>query len=1059
MATNYQSIRQNNLKKYGTDIGRIGKELLADRYDDRTHFIFELLQNVEDALSRRGDNWKGSRTVEFALEPDRLVLSHFGHPFNKKDVLGICGILESTKNKSSIGRFGIGFKSVYTFTDRPEIHSGDESFAIENYVQPVYVDQADKKPDETLIILPLKSKDSTAKDEIISGFRRLGPNVLLFLQHIEEIKWSVENDISGFYSRGKPDFLSDNTYRITVIGQVSGEQEVDQDWLVFNRNVSSSKRKLDGQVEIAFSLVPTKESSDKLTVISVTDQPLVVFFPTIVSTNLGFLVQGPYHTTPSRDNIYRDDNWNQYLIQETATLLIEAMRWFRDRTMLDTSVLNCLPLNKNKFSDNSIFAPLFDAVRDAFISEPLLPCFEDGYLTAREAKLARTQDMRDLFTSDQISQIYDVEDAAWLASEITLERTPEICQYLSQEFKISGETPKMIISHLNLRFLERQSDEWIRRLYEFLNGKSALRSDLNTIPLIRLSDKTHVVALDDEKPVVFLPGPVETDFPTIYRNVCSSEKALDFLKSLGITEPNLVDDVVWNVLKKYKQEEVNIDDKQYAIDINRIRVAFQTDSKAQKEKLLSELRDTPFVKTYDASDISNVCISKPSNIYLATDRLKQLFAGVPEIFIVNDKYDCLRGEDMRELLIACGASRYLRPIKINVTLTTENCTDLRKKAGQTSGHDVETFAWSIQGFDYLIKRTLPMLSVEDRFLRASLIWESLDDLETRSGRNSFEGTYKWRHYSSEYTARFPSTFVQLLNNTSWIPNSNGELQHPSSILFGVLGWSNNPFLLDMIQFKPPIITRLAEEAGFDPAILDLLKRHDITSVEKLKLLLPVETEGIPTTAISNELSHDEASNNSSSVSTFPETQGDVRRDRQHHTDTEGFIGGNERVSRSTQRNLGENASSQYNAKYEFVSYIAMHFDRDKSDPDNLSQAARMNLEKQAIELIIEREPMLNSTPPGNAGFDLYEIDDNGDAIRWVEVKAMTSNLKVRPVGITKTQFEYARKYGAAYWLYIVEDVNDLEKFRIVKIQDPFGHAETFTFDYGWIEIAQKEPSD
>ena len=32
--------------------------LLANRYADRTHFIFELLQNAEDALARR-DNWEG----------------------------------------------------------------------------------------------------------------------------------------------------------------------------------------------------------------------------------------------------------------------------------------------------------------------------------------------------------------------------------------------------------------------------------------------------------------------------------------------------------------------------------------------------------------------------------------------------------------------------------------------------------------------------------------------------------------------------------------------------------------------------------------------------------------------------------------------------------------------------------------------------------------------------------------------------------------------------------------------------------------------------------------
>ena len=48
----------------------------------------------------------------------------------------MCDIAESTKNEASIGRFGLGFKSVYTVTDLPEIHSGDEDFAIEDYVFP-----------------------------------------------------------------------------------------------------------------------------------------------------------------------------------------------------------------------------------------------------------------------------------------------------------------------------------------------------------------------------------------------------------------------------------------------------------------------------------------------------------------------------------------------------------------------------------------------------------------------------------------------------------------------------------------------------------------------------------------------------------------------------------------------------------------------------------------------------------------------------------------------------------------------------------------------------------
>ena len=41
MALNYAEIHCENLKRYGTDIGRIGKLFFADTYADRTHFIFE----------------------------------------------------------------------------------------------------------------------------------------------------------------------------------------------------------------------------------------------------------------------------------------------------------------------------------------------------------------------------------------------------------------------------------------------------------------------------------------------------------------------------------------------------------------------------------------------------------------------------------------------------------------------------------------------------------------------------------------------------------------------------------------------------------------------------------------------------------------------------------------------------------------------------------------------------------------------------------------------------------------------------------------------------------
>ena len=124
MACDYKAIRRDNKLDYGRKVDQWGQKLLVDRYDDRTHFIFELLQNAEDALARRAGSQR-QRSVTFKLTTNVLRVSHFGQPFDESDVRGVCGIGESTKDLTAIGRFGIGFKSVYAFTDRPEIHSGD----------------------------------------------------------------------------------------------------------------------------------------------------------------------------------------------------------------------------------------------------------------------------------------------------------------------------------------------------------------------------------------------------------------------------------------------------------------------------------------------------------------------------------------------------------------------------------------------------------------------------------------------------------------------------------------------------------------------------------------------------------------------------------------------------------------------------------------------------------------------------------------------------------------------------------------------------------------------
>ena len=1074
MPSDYAAIRTDNERRYGTDIGRIGKMLLADRYDDRTHFIFELLQNAEDALADR-TGWMGSRAVRFDLGPDLLCFSHFGKPFDDRNVRGICGIDESTKDRRAIGRFGIGFKSVYAYTTKPEVHSGDDAFTIESYVWPTPVIGMHQHQDETVIRLPLNAGVDVAYDEITQGLRRLGPKTLLFLREIEEIEWQVQAGPSGIYMRTKREALGSCVMRVTVIGQQAGTDEIEESWLIFFRDVAADDGAVVGQIEIAFAIDNGRESG-KWSIRPVDNSPLVVFFPTVVLTQLGFLLQGPYRTTPSRDNVPRNHPWNRHLVNETAGLLTEALTWLRDNRLLDVASLRCLPLDRTCFPEGSMFSLLFDAVRTQMMIDRLLPSTGNEYISAKTARIARTQELRSLFAPAQLGLLFGVAgNLEWLSGDISQSLTPDVRQYLMRELEIVEVTPDMVLPRLTKEFLEPQTDAWIQMLYEFFHGQSAfIRSGrLHGLPIIRLTDGSHVVPWREGQPLAFLPSSIETSFPTVRKCVCSSPDSRKFLESLGLTEPDPVDDVVWNILPKYHKDEVDVGDDQYAADIHRILDAFRTDSKAQREKLLTALRDASFIMAVAPHDDTEL-VSRPGAVYLATARLKELFAGVKDVLLVDDGYDCLRGEDVRDLLEACGVARSLLTVSVDPRLTSERKHDLRVAGGCESLSGGERFTdFDVRGLDEVLK-LIPSLETEAQLKRASLLWEALVELEDRRGTGVFSGKYEWTYYHSRSTS-FDSTFIRHLNETAWVLGQDGVLHLPSEVVFDALGWKPDPFLESKIRFKPPIIDQLAKEAGIDPGVLDLLKRLGVTSEAELRRRLGDTSadsgqdaeekpgagnesddgsyEGEPEPE-DNEEPGEESDSDGGSDESREGTggEGQERKDSGgEESGNHGRKGGSQGGSESG--NKGGGRKSESGGSRPFISYIGSHPVDDEYDPDSLDHEARMALEAKAIDLILRIEPELQRTKANNPGFDLYEAVEHDRPIRWVEVKAMTGSLEDRPVCMSRVQFDCAWVNGEAYWLYVVEHAGDESKARILKVNDPAGKAKNFTFDRGWRLIA------
>ena len=294
------------------------------------------------------------------------------------------------------------------------------------------------------------------------------------MRQIEEIEWSVNGGASGLYLKEKADGAGDGSRRVTLVGERHGEPVVDETWLVFSREARTEAGTLAGFIEIAF-LLQQDEESKQWAIQCVDASPLYAFFPTVVTTHLGFLVQGPYRTTPSRDNVPRRDPWNIELVQETATLLLDSLGALKTQNLLDVAALQSLPIERTKYLEGSMFAPLFDAVRTALASKALLPRAGGGWTAAKNARLARTQELRELFNSKQLAALLGApEDVHWLSGDVTRDTASTLRNYLLHELEVAEVTPEYVLPRLNKEFLEAQPDEWILKLYEFLGGQLAL---------------------------------------------------------------------------------------------------------------------------------------------------------------------------------------------------------------------------------------------------------------------------------------------------------------------------------------------------------------------------------------------------------------------------------------------------------------------------------------------------------------------------------------------------------------------------------------------------------
>ncbi len=814
MASDYRAIAENNVKRRGTDFDEIGKFFSEELYSDRSHFIFELLQNAEDALERRHQKYIDSKApykVQFNLYEDRLEFRHYGIEFNEEDVRSISDIFKGTKKGDlvQIGRFGIGFKSVYSITATPEIHSGDEDFIIKGYIKPEakkpnnFIDQG-----ETVFIFPFNHHAINPAEtfQLISNkLKNIGARILLFLRRTTEIEWNIfPSGEKGYYIKEEhavEPYSSLN--KVEVIGGSEHEEEY-ENWLVFSSKIKNENAN-NLEVQIAFRKEKdTKTNKEKI--IPSPHSPLVAFFPTEKDTRLGFYMQGPYRTTPARDNVPEYDEFNLELISETAELIALSLVIIREMGLLSISMLESLPIIIEDFPEKSMFHPIAKKVRDVLIKEELLPADDGTYVAAADAVLVRGAEILKIINNRNLRLLMKTEsNLKWLSRDITSDRTKSLRGYLIHQLEIPEIDAESLARRVDHDFLTIQTDDWMIAFYIYLLdqprlwGSSQYNSGLlRNKNIIRLEDNNHVVPFrEDGSPNAFLPPEDETDYPIVRRTIAENPQALDFLRQLCLSEPDICDDVIEKILPKYNSDLADrISEEEHQKDIRKIIKALYSASDINKDRILSKAKDTQFLKAVNQNGENKYKI--PEEVYNPTDELKIYFSGENDVWFLNE------GNNDEIIRIMGIADKPKFKAIYDYPISEEKKQELRKNKNCTEEYSITNY--ELHGLENFLNKFI--LDNDNVGSLSAMLWKFLlYYADNHSYLTYFNVIYRWKYHGWKDT-RFDPIWLERLKSNAWIVvDSLEEPQFPRNVfiedisekryerrqvLFEFLGIKNKP---------------------------------------------------------------------------------------------------------------------------------------------------------------------------------------------------------------------------------------------------------------------------
>jgi Superfamily I DNA and RNA helicases and helicase subunits len=776
------------------------KNSVIEKYSDQAHFIYELLQNADDAKAT---------TATFRLFKDKLVFTHNGtrrftvsDPDTEAedhdngtlgDINAITAVGGSNKiDEATIGKFGVGFKAVFQYTTTPHIYDPNIFFKIERFIVPARLkkDYPDRQPDETVFVFPFDHEIRTAEDAFLDISKKLHSLVYpsLFLSNLQEISFKI-HDISGIYSKTiEETYTFENTIaeRICLtqnndVNQTNSNNE--KLWLFSRKNEAGLKYSVGFFIDEDGHLSPKSHET-------------FCFFPTKENTNLNFIIHAPFLLTDSREGIRAGEQYNRDMINLLAELAADSFVYLKEIgqkkgiQIIDDNIFDIIPYDESHFNDINdrsriSFKPFYSSIKKIFSNDSTLPS-SDGYVDAQNAFWADVPFIAKLFSNEQLSEITKIKGAKWVFTSFGRSNTRDtnkakteyidsITQnWLDEDDIIKGWECGEESHGISSKFIESQSIDWLHRFYMWLSDTAHRTEISKTKPIFLNQNKKAVPAIDqNDHTVLFLPMDENTGYQTVLYNLCENETTLNFFKKIGLSTPSLEDEVYNKILPKYKDDG----DIDTTLDFKKFFQYYQECSHTEAQSFLSLINKYEFILYNSASDKTQYR-GKAEDLYTPSEHLKKWFQSKPETnFVSLDEYLILVGkkykEELIQFLIDLGVEN--KPRIHSRELEWAEAYQIQEDWSHSTGNRKWTEKY-IDGCKELMETIVQTGNLE----LSNFIWcQFLKFIEYRYLNNSskhqnvLHGRYEY-YFRRPKTEYFESNGYIQLRTLPWLVNIDGE---------------------------------------------------------------------------------------------------------------------------------------------------------------------------------------------------------------------------------------------------------------------------------------------